>query len=255
MTDRYYYEAFGELEAAASQVTSDNDFLYTGEQLDPNSEFYYLRARYMDPNAARFTSRDPAAGIASRPFSLNAHIYGENDPSNRFDPSGRMSTMSALATASAVAGVITALATSPHSPFRSKGSQRGENFVGTLNLSDSEQQSVGDALCACVEERYNPFDQEGMEIVRDISEFGAIPIYKPWMGVPVLGGASRFTNFINAFGFFTLRKTNFRLPFRLAGTVRPYTLVGRGNVVVATGFFAYDMTSIGLCVTDHLFGE
>jgi hypothetical protein len=40
ITDEYVYDAFGILIDHAG--TSNNDFLYTGEQYDPNAGFYYL---------------------------------------------------------------------------------------------------------------------------------------------------------------------------------------------------------------------
>ncbi len=85
------FEAFGELDAAASAQTSDNAFLYTGEQLDPNSGFYYLRARYMNPGNGRFTQQDTWSGFRETPVTLNKYLYGDSDPANRIDPSGHMS--------------------------------------------------------------------------------------------------------------------------------------------------------------------
>jgi RHS repeat-associated protein len=91
VTDRTTYEAFGEIDAAASAQTSDNAFLYTGEQLDPNSGFYYLRARYMDPRVGRFARMDAFAGRLSDPISINKHVYGNSNPVTYVDPSGFVS--------------------------------------------------------------------------------------------------------------------------------------------------------------------
>ena len=44
VTDTYTYDAFGGL--LASTETTTNNYRYAGEQFDPNSNFYYLRARY-----------------------------------------------------------------------------------------------------------------------------------------------------------------------------------------------------------------
>ena len=44
VTDTYSYDVFG---AVRSQTgSSDNDWLFTGEQHDADSDLYYLRARY-----------------------------------------------------------------------------------------------------------------------------------------------------------------------------------------------------------------
>lgn len=45
LTDTYTYDAFGIL--IYSSGTTPNNYLYTGEQYDPNLGFYYLRARYI----------------------------------------------------------------------------------------------------------------------------------------------------------------------------------------------------------------
>jgi len=53
ISDRYAYTAFGEADPAGSSGNNtnatENAYRYTGEQLDPNLGFYYLRARYLDP--------------------------------------------------------------------------------------------------------------------------------------------------------------------------------------------------------------
>ncbi|MCP2732377.1 RHS repeat-associated core domain-containing protein, partial [Limnofasciculus baicalensis] len=106
VTDKTTFEAFGEIDAAASQQTSDNNFLYTGEQLDPNSGFYYLRARYMDPRVGRFTQQDTFAGVGNDPASLHKYLYANDNPAVYVDPSGR----SALALGNGVATAALALA-------------------------------------------------------------------------------------------------------------------------------------------------
>jgi RHS repeat-associated protein len=84
VTDRYAYSAFGEAQTGVGSNwisgSSENNYRYTGEQLDPNLGFYYLRARYMDPRAARFLGMDSYMGW---PRSLNARRdlpYSPNFP-------------------------------------------------------------------------------------------------------------------------------------------------------------------------------
>jgi len=91
VTDRYTYHAFGELDLPGSTVTSPNDFLYTGEQHDPNSGFYYLRARYMNPSNGRFTQQDTYIGFEADPPGLHKYVYANNDAVNRVDRSGLFS--------------------------------------------------------------------------------------------------------------------------------------------------------------------
>lgn len=84
--DRYWYEAFGETESHTG--TSDNAFLFAGEQRDPNLGFYYLRARYMDPASGRFTQMDAYAGHDADPASLHKYLYAQASPAHYTDPSG-----------------------------------------------------------------------------------------------------------------------------------------------------------------------
>lgn len=88
VTDRYHYQAFGALDASTSTIASGNDFLYTGEALDPNSGYYYLRARYMDPRTGRFASPDAYPGEPTQPLTLHKYTYANLDPIWFTDPSG-----------------------------------------------------------------------------------------------------------------------------------------------------------------------
>ena len=56
VSDTYDYFAFGEILNRTG--STENEFQYVGEQLDPNTHFYYLRARWMNPSSGRFISSD-----------------------------------------------------------------------------------------------------------------------------------------------------------------------------------------------------
>jgi RHS repeat-associated protein len=86
VTDTYNYDAFGN--QIAHTGTTVNEFMFTGQQYDANVGFYYLRARYYQPDTGRFTSLDPFAGDPYAPASLHKYSYTENDPINKLDPSG-----------------------------------------------------------------------------------------------------------------------------------------------------------------------
>lgn len=90
----YSYDAFGEPDVTTGFV--DNDFLFTGEQMDPETGLIYLRARYYDPETGRFISKDPFTGFASVPPSLNRYTYGYNNPVRFTDPSGKAAWMAAV---------------------------------------------------------------------------------------------------------------------------------------------------------------
>jgi RHS repeat-associated protein len=72
VTDTFDYDAFGnDINHAGS---TPNNYLYRGEQYDPDLGLYYLRARYFNPAMGRFLSRDPNVGYIDEPATL--HKYG-----------------------------------------------------------------------------------------------------------------------------------------------------------------------------------
>jgi RHS repeat-associated protein len=87
VTDTYDYTAFGQL--AGSSGSTANNYRFAGEQLDPASDLYYLRARYMDPRVGRFISTDPFAGVLNNPATLHDYLYAVNNPVNFTDPTGQ----------------------------------------------------------------------------------------------------------------------------------------------------------------------
>lgn len=90
VSDTYTYDAFGI--QIASTGSTPNNYRYSGEQLDANMGFYYLRARYLNPATGRFLSRDSFQGDINEPSSIHKYLYVANDPLNRIDPSGLLFT-------------------------------------------------------------------------------------------------------------------------------------------------------------------
>ncbi len=87
ITDSYDYSPYGTLLHHVG--SSDNDFLFTGEQYDPEAGLYYLRARYYSPELTRFLSRDTYEGTLTDPLSQNPYLYARGNPTVYVDPSGR----------------------------------------------------------------------------------------------------------------------------------------------------------------------
>jgi RHS repeat-associated protein len=106
VTDSYVYDAYGVL--LEKSGSTENDYLYTGEQFDPNIGFYYLRARYMDPETGRFISMDSYAGDRMSPISLHKYLYANCNPIMFTDPSGYFSLGSVMCSIT-IQGIISAM--------------------------------------------------------------------------------------------------------------------------------------------------
>ena len=92
----YTYDPWGRLITPIDPLGARNKYKFTGEELDPGTGIYYLRARYYDPTAGRFISKDSFSGFIMKPGSLNRFIYGLNNPVRFTDPSGFFSLSGAL---------------------------------------------------------------------------------------------------------------------------------------------------------------
>jgi RHS repeat-associated protein len=102
--DRYIYEAFGRI---LNQVgTSQNVYLFAGEQHDFNLELDYLRARYYDTKTGRFSSRDSFEGFIQTPVALHKYLYANGNPVNYIDPSGFISSLTEFAIVQHIQGIL-----------------------------------------------------------------------------------------------------------------------------------------------------
>ncbi len=81
----------------------ENNYLYRGEQVDPNIGMQYLRARYYDQNTGRFASTDPFEGWQEQPMSRHRYVYGNDNPLTYSDPSGLFGLAELTATAKTLA--------------------------------------------------------------------------------------------------------------------------------------------------------
>ena len=105
VTDEYTYDAFGNL-LDKTGVTV-NTHLYTGEFFDSHIGFYYLRARYMNPQVGRFVTMDSFAGWKRDPYSLHKYLYVHANPVNYIDPSGHMLSTAETTYVVAMIGAMT----------------------------------------------------------------------------------------------------------------------------------------------------
>lgn len=117
MVESYDYDSFGNLKRKGHKVKQP--YTFTGREWDKEIGLYYYRARYYDPEAGRFISKDPilspsAMGpfgsgnpsrqvvwqlprLSNNPAALHPFSYVGNNPVNLTDPSGLVSTGTCIA--------------------------------------------------------------------------------------------------------------------------------------------------------------
>ncbi|MCC6180033.1 MAG: RHS repeat-associated core domain-containing protein, partial [Chloroflexi bacterium] len=79
---RVWAEEYGE-------GTSDQS-LFTGHYFDTETQLYYAKARYFDPQLGRFLSQDSYLGELTEPPSLHRYLYAHDRPTFYVDPDGHI---------------------------------------------------------------------------------------------------------------------------------------------------------------------
>jgi len=82
LTEEYSYDIFGEVLGSLSGV--DNPYYFTARRFDEETELYYYRYRYYDPDTGRFNETDPIGYLAD----INLYRYCHNSPILFTDPLG-----------------------------------------------------------------------------------------------------------------------------------------------------------------------
>jgi RHS repeat-associated protein len=103
------YDAFG---STRSSTGIQYRFGYTGEQLDAETGFVYLRARYMAPGSGRILSKDPFGDFLDQPTSLHRTAMWPTTRSPGLIRAGCAHRMAAVTTTRSVIPVWTS--SSPH---------------------------------------------------------------------------------------------------------------------------------------------
>ena len=76
--------ASGSSARCSAPASPESPFRFAGEQLDPATQLYNLRARQYSPGVGRFLSTDP---LQADP-AVSSYAYAGNDPTTFVDPSG-----------------------------------------------------------------------------------------------------------------------------------------------------------------------
>jgi RHS repeat-associated protein len=116
LTDTYTYKPFGITTATGS---NSNRFRFTGREWDSETNLYYYRARYYDPQTGRFISEDPTSFQSG---DVNFYVYVSNFPTGWVDPFGLVEGSPAnLAKRKAIANAATGYEGSHDFDFESNG--------------------------------------------------------------------------------------------------------------------------------------
>jgi len=137
VTDTYDYDAFGNL--IHSTGTTPNNYLFAGEQFDPDLGLYYNRARYLNTSTGRFWNMDTHEGDDEDPTTLHKYVYVGDEPTDRADPSGNDFDIGSALFATAVVAVVATIAVPSLNQYEQGGSaeprvattqsERGEDFL------------------------------------------------------------------------------------------------------------------------------
>jgi RHS repeat-associated protein len=98
VVERYEYDDYGRvvdsnsLNGLSGPLSAlGNPYGFTGRRYDDKSGLYYYRARYLDPESGRFTTRDPLGIWADGHNTGNGYTYAGNNPWTMVDPTGQIS--------------------------------------------------------------------------------------------------------------------------------------------------------------------
>jgi RHS repeat-associated protein len=109
VVETYSYQAFGRPTIkdgsgnAISVSAVGNPFMYAGTEYDPETGFYHMGFRYLDPDTGRWTQEDP---IGFGGGEANLYSYVHNSPIRYIDPLGLVDIVVGLAgSLNGIAGV------------------------------------------------------------------------------------------------------------------------------------------------------
>jgi RHS repeat-associated protein len=85
---RYHYDAWGDYREPDELETSANPFGFTGHIYDRETDLYFAKARYFDPEFGRFLTQDSYLGLVNDPPSLHRYLYAYGNPARYVDPDG-----------------------------------------------------------------------------------------------------------------------------------------------------------------------
>lgn len=96
--ERVSYDAFGSHISSLGGNGYAEQRKFTGHEFDPSTNYTYAKARYLDTDAGRFLSEDPAfwslpSELLTDPQQMNSYAYARNNPLRYVDPDGKLNVI------------------------------------------------------------------------------------------------------------------------------------------------------------------
>ena len=87
-SDSFKVDPWGRPRAQTNLSTTANRKLFTGQEYDSETQLYYYKSRFYDPDTGRFLSQDSYLGEPGVPASLHRYLYVMGNPTRYRDPTG-----------------------------------------------------------------------------------------------------------------------------------------------------------------------
>ncbi|MBI3334564.1 RHS repeat-associated core domain-containing protein, partial [Candidatus Pacearchaeota archaeon] len=208
-----FYEPFGEIYSG----NESSRYLYTGQELDQDTDLYYYGARYYDPSIPLFIQPDPLIQDIYTPADLNRYAYVRNNPYKYTDPSGNFAfyfgiqgQIGALIGATSSGGLV--ITYSPSQGFQVGVYDKiGKGGVTTPTLSAAFESGIAPLVNSLSEFEGSSYDA-GFDIGEGASAGFGISLPRTNEGTISLNGASLE-------GSATLTDANLPLPASAYATI------------------------------------
>ena len=129
---KYKYDAWGKchttvVDSSATTIAELNPFRYRSYYLDTETNLYFLKTRYYDPEIGRFITIDDISYLDPESINgLNLYAYCGNNPVMYYDPTGHL----AFFIITAIIGAVIGLGLTVYSDY----ADDGKIFNGSIGL-------------------------------------------------------------------------------------------------------------------------
>ena len=201
---KYSYTAYGEcsIDLQENSVVSINPIRYRSYYYDSETNLYYLKSRYYDPETGRFITIDDTSYLAPDVINgLNLYAYCGNNPVMNVDPDGTflLALLVGAIAGAAVGGIIGSLAPieevkveNVSSVHHTKDLIEDESLatVGNISYTVTEYDKSGGAINSYSDVGndgvssgvgFNMGDVLGVSVYTDGSSFSAKGQVTPWL--------------------------------------------------------------------------